>query len=111
MIMASHDLGSIAMSAEMLVASAAHLELQSLHAHFKHMFGGIRERELAVTIQDALAAIKTKYPHAFAGPEFPDELFSLERDAQGVLGRANGSAAHTQPPPYQTDSGIYLGNP
>ena len=108
--MAGTDLDGIAMSAEMLEASAAHLELESLHAHFRHLIGGPRARELAVIILDAVTVMKEKYPIAFAGAG-PDEIVNMETDAQQVLRRVNGSAVHTRPPPYQTDSRIYLGNP
>ncbi|MEK6947321.1 MAG: hypothetical protein AABX32_06975 [Nanoarchaeota archaeon] len=108
--MAGPDLDGIAMSAEMLEASAAHLELQSLHAHYRHMIGSPREKELAVIILDAATAMREKYPLDFAGAG-PDEIANMESDAQQVLRRVNGSAVHIRPPPYQTDSGIYLGNP
>lgn len=106
------DLDGITMSAEMLEASAAHLELQSLRAHYKPMIGGPREVELAVMIRDAVIAMREKYPGAFAGAGFSDELFHLESDAQQVLMRVNGSAAYIQAQLRPTTEGeTYSSNP
>lgn len=89
-----NGLGEIAMSAEMLQAGAALLELQSIEVHYRHLARGPRARELAQVIDSALLAMRTSNPAGYENELYNfGELWVMEGAVRSLLG--------TSAPPLQ----------